>query len=251
MTARNIMYEPRTYREWVEGKDLVAFNVIVKESDLYIRAASNLKRKAERLVVKYRNQLEKYIERHPDFLTSLEPVAVPADAPLIVKQMAEAGERANVGPWSAVAGAIAEFVGNDLLAFTPEVIIENGGDIYIKSLKKRVVGIYAGKSPLTGSIGIEIQPEETPIGISTSSGTVGHSLSFGKADAVSVLADSAILSDAAATAICNLIQQPPDIARGIEFAKNIQGLRGIVIIIGENIGVWGKVRICRTEVANS
>jgi len=244
------MYEPRTYREWVEGKDLVAFNVIVKESDLFIRAASNLKRKADRLVIKYRTQLEKYIESHPDFLTSLEPVAVSADAPLIVKQMADAGEKAGVGPWSAVAGAIAEFVGNDLLAFTPEVIIENGGDIFIKSLKKRVVGIYAGKSPLTGKIGIEIQPEETPIGISTSSGTVGHSLSFGKADAVTVMADSVVLSDAAATAICNLIQQPADIPRGIEFAKEISRLSGVIIIIGEQMGVWGKVKICRTEVAN-
>jgi len=242
------MYEPRTYREWVEGKDLVAFNVIVKESDLYIRAASNLKRKAGRLVVKYRTQLKKYIERHPDFLTSLEPVAVPANAPQIVKQMAEAGKKARVGPWSAVAGAIAQFVGNDLLAFTPEVIIENGGDIFIKSLKKRAVGIYAGKSPLTGKIGIEILPEETPLGISTSSGTVGHSLSFGKADAVTVVADSAILSDATATAICNLIQQRTDIPKGIEVAREIHGLRGIIIIIGEQMGVWGKVRICRTEV---
>ncbi len=242
------MYQPRTYREWVESKDLVAFNVIVKESDLYIRTATNLKRKAERLVIKYRTQLEKYVERHPDFLTTLEPAPVAPDAPRIVRLMAEAGEKARVGPWSAVAGAIAEFVGNDLLAFTPEVIIENGGDIFIKSLKKRVVGIYAGKSPLTGKLGIEIEPEATPIGISTSSGTVGHSLSFGKADAVTVVANSAILSDAAATAICNLIQQPDDIARGIEFAKGIAGLKGIIIIIGDNVGVWGDVKICQTAV---
>ena len=242
------MYQPRTYREWVEGKDLVAFNVVVKESDLYIRANANLKRKAERLVIKYRTQLEKYIERHPNFLTSLEPVSVPSSAPRIVRQMAESGEQAKVGPWSAVAGAIAEFVGQDLLAFTPEVIIENGGDIYIKSLKKRVVGIYAGKSPLTGKIGIEIEPDETPVGVSTSSGTVGHSLSFGKADAVTVAANSAILSDAAATAICNLIQQSSDIAKGIEFARSIKGLKGILIIVGENIGVWGHVKICQTAV---
>jgi hypothetical protein len=219
-----------------------------QESDLYIRANANLKRKAERLVIKYRTQLEKYIERHPNFLTSLEPVSVPSSAPRIVRQMAESGEQAKVGPWSAVAGAIAEFVGQDLLAFTPEVIIENGGDIYIKSLKKRVVGIYAGKSPLTGKIGIEIEPDETPIGVSTSSGTVGHSLSFGKADAVTVVANSAILSDAAATAICNLIQQPSGIAKGIEFARSIKGLKGILIIIGENVGLWGHVKICQTTV---
>jgi len=232
----------------MEGKDLVAFNVVVKESDLYIRAASNLKRKATRLVLKYRCQLEKYIERHPAFLTSLEPVVVSPDAPQIIRQMAEAGAKANVGPWSAVAGAIAEFVGRDLLAFTPEVIIENGGDIFLKSQKKRVVGIYAGASPLTGKMGIEIEAADTPVGISTSSGTVGHSLSFGKADAVTVAADSAILSDAAATVICNLIQQPEDITRGLEYAQGIAGLRGIIIIIGEKVGVWGKIKVCQTEV---
>ncbi len=242
------MYQPRTYRSWIEGGDLVTFKVVVKETDLYVRAASNLSRKVQRLVVKYRNLLERYIARHQDFLTSLEPVPVAADAPHIVKLMAEAGAKAKVGPWSAVAGAIAEFVGTDLAPLTPELIIENGGDIYLKSQKKRVVGIYAGDSPLSGKIGFEIEPGQTPIGISTSSGMVGHSLSFGRADAVTIVADSAILSDAAATAICNLIQQPEDISKGIEFAQKINGLRGMVIIIGETIGFYGDIKICPISV---
>ncbi len=204
--------EPRTYRYWVESKDLIPFKVIVKESDLYILALTNLQRKAYRLVVKYRSILEKYIEQHPIFLTSLEPIPVDEDAPHIVKVMAEAGEKAGVGPMAAVAGAIADFVGTELSAFSPEVIIENGGDIYLKSSRKRVVGIYAGKSPLTGKVGLEINGEDTPIGISTSSGTVGHSLSFGKADAATVIAGSATLSDAVATAIGNLVKAPADIA---------------------------------------
>ena len=91
------MYEPRTYRHRVEGKDLVSFNVTVKETDLYIRASSNLKRKAHRLVLKYRSLLERYIELHPTFLTSLEPLSVAEDAPHIVKQMAEAAQKAR-GP---------------------------------------------------------------------------------------------------------------------------------------------------------
>ncbi len=238
--------EPRTYRHWVESKDLVAFNVIVKESDLYILASVNLKRKAYRLVVKYRTILEKYIEQHPVFLTSLEPLSVSQDAPHIVKQMAEAGEKAGVGPMAAVAGAIADFVGTELATFSPEVIIENGGDIYLKSSGKRVVGIYAGKSPLTGKIGLEINGEGTPIGISTSSGTVGHSLSFGKADAATVIAESATLSDAAATAIGNLVKKPADITSAIEFGKTIAGVRGIVIIMGDNIGLWGRIKLCQT-----
>jgi len=238
------MYEPRTYRHWIKGGDLISFNVVVKETDLYIRASANLRRKAFKLVVKYRDILESYIRRYPAFLTSLQPLPVDDSAPHIVKAMSEAASRAGVGPMASVAGAIAEFVGTELLAFSPEVIIENGGDIYLKSLGKRVVGIYAGQSPLTGKIGLEIAGTDTPIGICTSSGTVGHSLSFGKADAVVVLSKSATLADAAATAIGNLIKQPADIPGGIELAKSIDGVLGVIIIKGDNTGLWGKVKIC-------
>lgn len=242
------VYEPRTYRHWVKDKDLVSFNVVVKETDLHIRARTNLKRKALKLVLKYRDLLERYIERHPSFLTSLEPVAVGDDAPRIVTEMAEAATKAGVGPMAAVAGAIAEFVGSELLAFSPEIIIENGGDIYLNSLEKRVIGIYAGKSPLTGKLALEVSGQDMPMGICTSSGTVGHSLSFGKADAVVVLSPSATLADAAATAIANMIIQPSDIPNGIEFAQNIDGLKGVVIIQDEHIGVWGEVKLCQMSV---
>lgn len=241
------MYEPRTYRHWVKGKGLVSFNVVVKETDLYIRASRNLKSKALKLVLKYRDTLERYIERHPSFLTSLDPLPVSDDAPHIVKSMLESARKAGVGPMASVAGAITEFVGTELLAFTPEVIVENGGDIFLKSLGKRIVGIYAGKSPLTGKIGLEIEGEDTPLGICTSSGTVGHSLSYGKTDAVVVLAQSATLADAAATAIGNLIKQPEDIPGGIELAKSIEGLKGLLIIKDDQVGLWGEVKICQTS----
>src|SRR4030042_1905049 len=124
-------YQQRVYRHWIEGKDLVAFNVAEQETDLYIRAASNLQRKTRRLVSKYRRQLEKYIEKNPEFQTSLEPVNVPESAPAIVKDMAAAGAKAGVGPMAAVAGAIAEYVGKELLEFSPEIIVENGGGVFI------------------------------------------------------------------------------------------------------------------------
>ena len=242
------MYEPRTYRHWIEGKDLIPFTVTIKETDLYIRATANLQRKAHRLVLKYRRQLEKYIEQNPIFLTSLEPLPMPRHALHIVKQMIEATQKTGVGPMAAVAGAIAEDVGRELLAFSPEIIIENGGDIYLKSLTKRTVGIYAGKSPLTGKIGIEIDAKDTPLGICTSSGTVSHSLSFGKADAVVTISRSATFADAAATAIGNIVVRAEDIERGIEFASSIEGLMGAVIIKNDKIGLWGDVKICQTSV---
>ena len=236
-------YQPRHYRLWTKDKDLVSFNVVVKETDLYIRAKRNLRRKALQVVSKQRALLEGYIQRHPDFLSALEPLAVAGDTPFIVKEMAEAAEKVGVGPMAAVAGAIAECVGKELLDFSSEVIVENGGDIFLKSTKRRVIGIYGGKSPFAEEIALQINPMETPLGICTSSGTVGHSLSFGAADAVIVLSPSTPLADAAATAIGNLVKEGDDISRGIDFARDIEGLKGVAIIKGARMALWGKVKI--------
>ncbi len=238
------MYEPRVYRHWIKDGDLVSFNIVVKQTDLYIRASRNLKDKALKSVLKHRSSLEKYIAHHPLFLTTLEPYQTEAEAPAIVKDMAKVSWVTSIGPMSAVAGAIAEAVGKDLLSFSPEVIVENGGDIFLKIAEERLVGVYAGeKSPFTGKIALEIKPEETPLGICTSSATIGDSLSLGSADAVIVLSPSTSLADAAATAIGNTVKDVEDIPKAIEKAQNTEGLYGIVIIKNDKIGVWGKVKI--------
>jgi uncharacterized protein len=242
------MYQPRTYRNWVKNKDLVSFNVIVEETDCYISASLNLAGKARRLIQKYRSHLKKYISSHPQFFTTLEPFECEEDAPSIVKAMCQAGKQAAVGPMAAVAGAVAYFIGEELTPFSPDLIIENGGDIYLRSTRDRLIGIYAGRSPLSGKIGIQIPAKNTPLGISTSSGTVGHSLSFGKADAVVVLAETAILSDAAATCIGNLIITPTDIPVGISRAQSIHGVTGVLIIKDEEMGAWGDLQLKRTEI---
>jgi uncharacterized protein len=242
------MFQPRTYRNWVKHEDLVSFNVIVEETDCHFDAEINLETKARKLILKYRDILKKYLAGHPLFLTTLEPLIVEPDAPLIVKAMARDGQMAGVGPMASVAGAIAHFVGEELYRFSRNLIIENGGDIYLRSSRDRKIGIFAGKSPLSGKIGLEIAARDTPLGISTSSGTVGHSLSFGKADAVVVIAKTAVLSDAAATAIGNLIITSSDIPAGLERAKTIPDIKGIVIIKDEDMGLWGDLKICRTEI---
>jgi ApbE superfamily uncharacterized protein (UPF0280 family) len=133
------MYQPRTYRNWVKDKDLVSYKVIVKETDLYIRTARNLKDIALNSVYKYREQIENYIKLHPEFAVSFEPLKVKSKCPEIIKEMTEASEKFNVGPMAAVAGAVAHYVGKDLLKFSDEVIIENGGDIFISSKKNRIM----------------------------------------------------------------------------------------------------------------
>lgn len=237
------MHEPRFYRHWIKDSGLISFNVVVAQTDLYIRSQRNVKDKALDSVLKHRGSLEAYIKSHPLFLTTLDTYQAESEAPAIVKEMARVSQLTGVGPMAAVAGAIAEAVGRDLLAFSPEIIVENGGDIFLKTSKKRLVGIYAGRSSFTKKIALEIVPEETPLGIGTSSGTVGHSLSLGSADAVIALSSSAALADAAATALGNMVRHADDIPRAIEKARSIEGLRGVVIIVGDKMGVWGRVRI--------
>ncbi len=240
------MYQPRTYRSWVKNKDLVSFEVMVEETDCYISAMRNLQSKARKLILKYREILKKFIAEHPLFLTTLEPFPVGNDAPQIVKAMCQATAVVGVGPMASVAGAIAEFVGNELAPFSPELIIENGGDIYLKSLKSRLVGIYAGDaSPFTGKIALEIKGQQKPLGISTSSGTVGHSLSFGCADACCVTSRSVALADAAATAVGNLVKSKQDIKIALKAGMEIEGVLGIVIIVGDQLGAIGDIELAK------
>ncbi len=237
------MYEPRFYRHWIKDSDLVSFNVTVAQTDLYIRSRRNLRNKALKSVLKHRASLEAYVERHPLFLTTLNPYHAESEAPAVVKEMARVSQLTGVGPMAAVAGAIAEAVGRDLLAFSSEVIVENGGDIFLKTSKRRLVGIYAGQSSFTGKIALEIMPGETPLGIGSSSGIIGHSLSLGSADVAIAVSASAALADAAATALGNIVKAADDIPRTIEEAQSIEGLHGVVIIVGDKMGVWGKVKI--------
>jgi ApbE superfamily uncharacterized protein (UPF0280 family) len=162
--------------------------------------------------------------------------------------MQEVSLKVGVGPFASVAGAMAEFVGRDLLKYSKEVIVENGGDIFLKTLRKRRIGIFAGKSRLSNRLALEILPDETPLGVCTSSGTVGHSLSFGKADAVVVVSESTPLADASATAIGNLIKEKKDIPKEIEKAKKIEGLKGVVIIKDGKLGIWGNITISKIKM---
>jgi len=241
-------FKPRFYRHWSKDIDLVSFNVTVKETDLLIRARSNLKKKALEVVLKQRELLENYIARHPGFLTELSPFPIGKDAPQIVKVMAEASAKVGVGPMAAVAGVFAEFVGRELMGFSEEVIVENGGDIFLKLTKPRLIGIYAGTSPYSGKLALKIEPDETPLGVCTSSGTVGHSLSFGKADAAIILSPSAALADAAATAVGNMVKTAEDMEKAVNFIRGVPGLYGLGIIVEDKMAVWGKITLVRSEV---
>ena len=239
------MFEARTYRERVRADDLVSFSVVVKETDLLVLADKDLSALALKEVLRHRRQLEFYISRRPEFLTSLRPVEIAHGAPDVVSRMARAAEAAGVGPMAAVAGTIAELVVEALLAESGQAIVENGGDIFIKTNIPRVVSIYAGDSPLSHKVGLRIRPLDTSLGVCTSSARVGPSLSFGEAHAACVTAKSAALADAAATAVGNAARGPGGVEKALAVAEGIEGVEGAVVIVGDRLGAWGAVELVK------
>ncbi|MBM4310532.1 MAG: UPF0280 family protein [Deltaproteobacteria bacterium] len=244
-------YDHRAYRSYSASKGLVSCTACVQETDLFISARSDVTQQAMSAIEDARAVLGEYILRRPGFKTSLEPIAADPLAHALIQEMLEASRTCSVGPMAAVAGAVAEFVGRALLEYSPEIIVENGGDLFLCADRELTIGIFAGPSPLSEKIGILIPARDMPLSLCTSSGTVGPSLSFGRADAVCVRSRSAALADAAATAIGNLIKNAADIAAGIEAARSISLLDGIVIIKDDQIGAWGDIELVALERADA
>ena len=242
------MFQKRSYRNLIKSGKLVSFQVTVQETDLLVHTRKKIPDITRELVLKYRGHIEAYIDRYPDFVRTLHPWRNKGPAPNIIENMVSAAEKAGVGPMAAVAGAMAEQVGQELLIYSDEVIIENGGDVFIKTDQPVTVGIYAGESALSLTFGLRVGGGEGSVSVCTSSGRIGHSLSFGRADAVCAVSQKCALADASATAICNQVKTRADINRGIEFGKGIEGLDGIVIIFEDRVGCWGEIELVPLEV---
>jgi len=237
------VYKNHTYRKQVYSKDLISFRVLIKETDLLVSSSKDLSKRTKDRVHNYRRQLEDYIRSRSDFLSTLLPYPEDPFAPEIIREMIAVTRMFGVGPMAAVAGTIAQFVGNDLLKYTEEVIVENGGDIFLKTKKPVTVSIFAGSSQLSNKLGLIIHPEEMPAGICTSSATVGHSLSLGIADAVCILAQSASIADAAATAAGNRITDRSKLESVIDSMRGSNGIKGGVVIIGKTMATWGEIEL--------
>lgn len=238
------MYQERTYRARHRLAGQCQYQVAVDETDLWISSDRDQSEGATCWVRNFRSQILQAEMESPGFIASLEPLYLESTVPLI-SGMLGASALAGVGPMAAVAGGISQAVGERLrnLQQSRNLCVENGGDIYMDSEEDRVILIHAGQSPLSEKIGIKLRREQFPLGICTSAGTVGHSLSFGKADAAVVLAKDASLADAVATAAGNHLKTPADIPETLDFVKNIPGITGCVLIIGDQLGAWGDIAL--------
>jgi ApbE superfamily uncharacterized protein (UPF0280 family) len=219
---------------------------LVKETDLHIQADYDLEAWAKERVLHHRDVLEKYLGRYPEFGTTLAPWTKDEPRPAMIEEMVQAGRRTGVGPMAAVAGAIAARVGMDLLNRSREVIVENGGDVFLQTTEPVTIGVYSGEGDFGSRLALRAGGGDAPVGVCTSSGTIGHSLSRGRADAVCVIAGSCALADAAATATGNRVQGEGDIRPAIEWCKKIDEIQGVLIVAGGKIGAWGEVELVRT-----
>jgi len=218
------------------------YRLQAKESNIVLKA-----KKRESVALAYsillaeRRCVEEQVAANPAFRHSLAPIAVRSQSK-VVQSMADSAAKAGVGPFAAVAGAIADRIGQGLAQLEDDVVVENGGDVYVRAASKPVnVAVFAGSSEFSKKLAFRVLPSGVPLGICTSSGTVGHSLSFGDADAATIVADSASLADAVATATCNRVHSEADIGAALKFAVSIPGVQGALIIRREKIGMAGKL----------
>lgn len=233
------------YRTFLQSH-LKGFRVVYKQTDLFVLADKDLTDETLRLVREIRKPLEGYIMKNPLFLKSLVPLPEDPSATPMVQRMLFAGRVAGVGPMASVAGAIAEEVGRALLerGLTREVVVENGGDIFLALKKEAKVSLFAGDSPFSGKIALLIPPELQPCGVCTSSGKIGHSLSFGKADAITVVHKDTAVADALATAFGNMLKEGKDFKKVSAKAEKIEGLLGVFAILKDKFyALSQKIRI--------
>ncbi|WP_018963789.1 UPF0280 family protein [Coprothermobacter platensis] len=237
------MNNERFYRSWHSGR-FQSFIVGYKETDLWIGVDKYYPEMPEatlNLIKKVRKQLDDYIDANPDFLLSFEPIT-DENATSVAKKMIRASKMADVGPMAAVAGAVADEIGA-FLSYEfgcKELIVENGGDISVKVQEPITISVYAGDSPLSGRIGLSIP--QGVCGVCTSSATVGPSISFGKADAVTVISKTAAVADAFATFYGNRVKQEEDMEKVLGETLPPQ-VDTLLIVMKDMMGIVGKHKL--------
>ncbi|KUJ95724.1 MAG: uncharacterized protein PWR24_1308 [Desulfonauticus sp.] len=234
----------RTYRKIVQKKQEVTFQVVIEESDLFIVAEKDLSLEVIAYVEKLRASLKSYLELNPLFLTSLTPLPFDPKAPPIVQTMLKASQKFQVGPMACVAGTIAEMVAKHFAPLSPNFLVENGGDLYLYSTKDRVIGLLPNPRDEV-SLGIKLHSGQFPCSFCTSSGTIGHSLSFGQGDLVGVLSQSGAEADACATFLGNLLKRKQDLPLVLKISQKLKarGIRGVVLQLDSSLGAWGEIEL--------
>lgn len=243
----------RFYRRHAPRPDERSFQVVVEQSDLWVTvradAPPGLEDTALKAVNDARAVISAWMLLDPAFAASLVPVSAPDSAPDLIRRMCRAAAVMGVGPTATLAGAVAECAAAALLPFSPDCIVENGGDSVMHSTRERLVAVLPHPEE-KAVIGLRFAQEAFPLALCASSAVFGHSLSFGRGDLAVALAKDACLADAAATAFCNMLKGPDDVPRALEKAEALapRGIAGLFVQCGGNIGVWGDMELASLDM---
>jgi len=219
-------------RKHYQNKETIV--TIIAEKDCFIATAIN------EIKIR-RKEIENFILKDSFFKVTLEPYKCSEDAPEIIKKMCIASKKLNIGPMSTVAGVIAEYAVKSMIAAGAKLaIVDNGGDIALFSDRPLKVGLYTGRSS-TGKFAFQVLPTNKILGICTSSGLIGHSLSFGNCDSATVISYDLSIADAAATVLGNQVFCEKDVKKAFNILDNIKEIIGATIIFNNKIGLWGKL----------
>lgn len=239
-------YRERSYRSRFSDDERRWFCVKFLESDLWIGVdrgsySASMEADTYAMLVELRRSMDAYLLMDPAYKTALTPYDAGLEAPDILKEMSRISHKTGIGPMSAVAGAVAKRVAEFL--GTKEVIVENGGDIYAQAASDMDISVFAGQSPLSEKIGLHIPAEDFPLGICTSSGTVGPSLSLGRADAVMIVCKDVLLADSYATAMANRIKTVSDLQPVIDHISNIPDMLGAIAVKDDRMAITGRFEL--------
>ena len=239
-------YRERSYRSRFSNDERRWFCVKFLESDLWIGVDSGSYRASMEadtyaMLVDLRRQMDAYLLMDPAYKAALTPYDAGLEAPAILKEMSRVSHKTGIGPMSAVAGAVAKKVAEFL--GTQEVIVENGGDIYAQAASDMDISVFAGQSPLSEKIGLHIPAAEFPLGICTSSGTVGPSLSLGRADAVMIVCKDVLLADSYATAMANRIKTVNDLQSVIDRISALPEILGAIAVKDDRMAISGRFEL--------
>ena len=239
-------YKERTYRSRFSDDERRWFCVKFLESDLWIGVdcgsyRASMEADTYAMLVELRRSMDAYLLMDPAYKAALTPYDAGLEAPNILKEMSRVSHKTGIGPMSAVAGAVARHVAEFL--GTNEVIVENGGDIYAQACSDMDISVFAGQSPLSEKIGLHIPAADFPLGICTSSGTVGPSLSLGRADAVMIVCKDVMLADSYATAMANRIKSVNDLQPVIDRISAIPEILGAIAVKDDRMAITGQFEL--------
>ncbi len=259
----------RSYRSALQEREGErAFQLVLGESDVRIMAGlaqggseacyETLRQEMLVTLGQLRADIQSWARLYPDFQHSLAPLALPSQGrhmPEIVRRMYVGAERAGVGPFAAVAGTVSHMLAEAHAHKAPDLIIENGGDVYMYSTKDRTVALLASPQGQEdqkpeqeqkqggASLGLHFKAEDFPLALCASSATIGHSLSLGTGELAVVRARDGALADAVATALGNRLRGAQTVQSALDFAQNIAGVEGLFVQCDDALGIWGNMEL--------